>query len=263
MSTIITKITDWWSQIDWSATGSMIGAIGTCIAAGIAVKIAIKQNEITKQIADEQNRIEKEIAEKQLKQAELEIKISLYEKRYICFQLLQKYLYIGGILKHKQKKIPPEIQQQIIESVYYTNEADRESLTNEIRSLYGYLSDSQNTAMAWMKEAAGVSSSIATEYEENKKKIAIVDKKLLNLDFEYSERQINTIKTARFCFPNEIAEPIIKYISLIFSWDAYEKKCLNEEAIINSYEDICSKMIIPKIEDLLKLSYNELGGYEK
>lgn len=50
----------------------------------------------------------------------MEMKITLYEKRFVCYQLLKKYLYIGNIFKHKQKEIPPDIQQQIIESVYYS-----------------------------------------------------------------------------------------------------------------------------------------------
>lgn len=80
----------------------------------------------------------------------------------------------------------------------------------------------------------------------------------MNLDYEYSERQIDIIKTAKFCFPDEIANPTIKYISLIFSWDAYEKKCLNEKEIIVAYDDICSKKIIASMENLLTLSYEEL-----
>lgn len=134
---LLYSLNEWYSQINWSATGSMLGAIGTCIAAFFAIVIAKRQNDLTKKIAD-----------KQFEQAKLEMKITLYEKRFVCYQLLKKYLYIGNIFKHKQKEIPADIQQQIIESVYYSNEADRESLANEIRSLYGYLSDSQNSAMA-------------------------------------------------------------------------------------------------------------------
>lgn len=247
MHFLLYSLNEWYSQIDWSATGSMLGAIGTCVAAFFAIVIAKRQNDLTKKIAD-----------KQFEQAKLEMKITLYEKRFVCYQLLKKYLYIGNIFKHKQKEIPADIQQQIIESVYYSNEADRESLANEIRSLYGYLSDSQNSAMAWMKQAAGVDSKISRDYEKNKKRIAETNRKLLNLDYEYSERQISIIKTAKFCFPYEIANPAIKYISLVFSWDAYEKKCLNEKEIIVAYDDICSKKIIASMENLLTLSYEEL-----
>lgn len=244
---LLFSLNEWYSQIDWSATGSMLGAIGTCTAAFFAIVIAKRQNDLTKKIAD-----------KQFEQAKLEMKITLYEKRFVCYQLLKKYLYIGNIFKHKQKEIPSDIQQQIIESVYYSNEADRESLANEIRSLYGYLSDSQNFAKAWMKQASGVDLKNSRDYEKNKKRITEVDRKLLNLDYEYSERQIGIIKTAKFCFPDEIANPTIKYISLIFNWDAYEKKCLNEKEIIVAYDGICSKKIIASMENLLTLSYEEL-----
>ncbi len=251
---------EWWYQIDWAATGSMLAGIGTCIAAGFAVFIAIKQNNLTKEIAMKQNELTVQIADKQLKQTELELKIALYDKRYTCYQLLSKYLYIGSIFKHQLKEIPNEIQKQIIETAYYKNEVDRESVAKELQSLHSYLANSQNSAIAWMQSATGLNSSIAENYERNKTRIMEVDRKLVNIDYEYSEKQIAIIRTAKFCFPMKISEPIIKYISLIFSWDAYEKKCLNRDEILKQYNEICEKKIVSQMESLMKLPDAERRG---
>lgn len=225
-------LTEWWSNIDWAATGSMISGLGACGAIVFAIFIAHKQNELTRQIA-----------EKQLKQADFELKMALYDKRYICYQLITKYLYIGGLYKHQLKEFSQEIQRQLIESVYYNNEVDREVLVKKL----------QSTTVNFFKLT------INDQCEKDKEKNAEVARKLLNIDYEYSEKQKSIIRTAKFCFPIEIADPINEYISLIFSWDAYEQKCLNQDKILKLYEYICTNKIVPQMEALLKISYEEMS----
>lgn len=102
------KIIEWYYQIDWSATGSMIGGIGTCIAIGFAVWIAHKQNQLSKTIA-----------EKQIKQTELDQKIALYDKRYEVFQLFNKYFYIGNIFYNQKKELTSQMNKMIVEQIYF------------------------------------------------------------------------------------------------------------------------------------------------
>ena len=137
-------ILDWWSQRDWSATGSMLGGIGTCIAAIFACIIAKRQNDLTKQIS-----------EKQFEQTKLDQKIALYDKRYEVYELFSKYIYIGNIFLHKRKDIPDEINKMIVEQIYFSNEEDRENLTNEFVNLAKILNDPQKQVVVQMTEIQG------------------------------------------------------------------------------------------------------------
>lgn len=131
MLNFLSKVLDFYSQIDWSATGSMLGGIGTCIAAIFAILIAHRQNKVTQQIA-----------EKQLKQSEHELKIALYDKRYEIYTNFSQYLYYAGLAKRMQKE--PSVEQNLlfIESIYSKNDEDRIILTKKIGSLVKELNDS-------------------------------------------------------------------------------------------------------------------------
>lgn len=239
---------EWWSQIDWSATGSMLAGIGTCVAAVFAILIAMKQNKLTK-----------EISEKQIKQTELDQKIALYDKRYEIYSLFKQYLFYGGILAHIKKDLDTKNNLLLIESIYYTNTADRELLTNKLANLTGNMDNPQKATMKWIQEAAGLHSSVTDEYTKNSNDSNIIYKKLVNLDYEFSEKQIQKAKMSEFCFPNEISKYIIQYISLLFSWNAYEKKCLDIESITKCYNKICEEKIVSKMKEFLKLSYDEVS----
>ena len=238
---------EWWYQIDWSATGSMLAGIGTCVAAGFAILIAKKQNDLTKQIS-----------EKQIRQTELDQKIALYDKRYVIYSLFTQYLSYGGMLAHTEKDLDTKKNLMFIESIYYTNTSDREFLTNKLANLAGNIKGPQKTAMKWIQEAAGLHSSIADEYIKDSNDFNKIYKKLENLDYEFSEKQIQKAKMSEFCFPKEISELVIQYISLLFSWSAYEKKCLDIVSIKECYRKICEEKIVCKMKTFLTISYDEV-----
>lgn len=250
---------EWWCQIDWSATGSMLAGIGTCVAAGFAVFIAIKQNNLTREIAVKQNDLTKQIAEKQIKQTELAQKIALYDKRYEIYLLFTQYLSYGGMLAHTIKDLDTKNNLMLIESIYYTNSSDRELLTNKLANLAGNIKDPQKVAMKWMQEAAGLHSAIADEYIKDSNDFNKIYKNLENLDYEFSEKQIQKAKMSEFCFPEEISKYVIQYISLLFSWTAYEKKCLDAASITECYKKICEAKIVNKMKVFLKISYDEVS----
>lgn len=239
---------EWWSQIDWSATGSMLAGIGTCVAAVFAILIAMKQNKLTK-----------EISEKQIKQTELDQKIALYDKRYEIYSLFKQYLLYGGILAHTIKDLDTKNNLMFIESIYYTNTADRELLMNKLANLSGNINNPKNATMKWIQEAAGLHSSVADKYIKDTNDLNITYKKLVNLDYEFSEKQIQKAKMSEFCFPNEISKYVIQYISLLFSWNAYEEKCLDIDSITKCYKKICEEKIVSKMKVFLKLSYDEIS----
>lgn len=239
---------EWWYQIDWSATGSMLAGIGTLIAAGFAFFIAMKQNELTKQIA-----------EKQIKQTELAQKISLYDKRYEVYTLFSQYLLYAGMLSHIIKDLDVKNNLMFIESIYFTNTADRELLTNKLANLAGNIKAPQNAAMMWMQETVGLHSSVADEYLKDSNDLNKIYKKLVNLDYEFSEKQIQKAKMSEFCFPKEISKLVIQYISLLFSWSAYEKKCLDIDSIKECYKKICEEKIVSKMKVFLTISYDEIN----
>lgn len=260
MNTIMENIAVWGSQIDWSATGSMLGAIGTCIAAVIALWIAIKQNKITKQIADEQNRIEKEIAEKQLRQAELDQKIALYDKRFECYLLFNKFLYIGSWFSKLQKPLTEDLERQFINQIYYGNDSERDALAKQVGNIAKDLLSPTTSAIAQIQNFAGLKTPIGDKYIADEKLLEQMHLRLKNLDFDYAESQISKIKMSEFCFPTEISEIMIQYISLIFSYDAYENKKLDNDKIIEVYKEICNKQIVPRIKSYLNLASDEVGA---
>lgn len=247
MTDLFIGISDWWSQIDWSATGSMISAIGTCVAAFFAYLIAKRQNKLTGQIAD-----------KQFKQAELGQKIALYDKRYEVYSLFSKYIYIGNIFIHQKKELTPELNKMLLEQVYFDNESDREALTNKFVNLGKIVTDPQKQALAQMLLFQGTYSKNTAEYNKSKIEIGEIHKKIENMDYTFAEKQILKIRMAEFCYPIEIAIPIIKYISLIFSPEAYQKHELNRDKILSVFNEIKEKCITSKMKDLLKLSYENI-----
>ena len=238
---------EWYYQIDWSATGSMIGGIGTCIAIGFACWIAHKQNEITKQIA-----------EKQIQQTELDQKISLYDKRYEVYQLFSNYIYIGNIFINQKKPLTPELNKMIVEQIYYNNEIDRETITKKIVNLEKTVNDPNKQVVANISKMIGMTSIIADEYNNKKSDFDETYKKLLNIDYTFAENQIRKIKMAEFCYPENISKPIIQYISLIFSPEAYEKHELNRDKILKIFKEIKKNKIYEEMKSLLKLSYEDI-----
>ena len=240
-------ILDWCSQRDWSATGSMLGGIGTCVAVFFAWRIAKRQNELTKQIS-----------EKQFEQTKLGQKIALYDKRYEVYELFSKYIYIGNIFLNKRKDIPDEINKMIVEQIYFSNEEDREYLTNEFVNLAKILNDPQKQAVVQMTEIQGTYSKIVSEYNKSKSKIEHIHKKIENMDYTFAENQIAKIRMSEFCYPKEIAQLVIKYISLVFSQEAYQKHKLNEKEILSVFTEIQEKSIVSKMKSLLTLSYEEV-----
>ena len=63
---------------------------------------------------------------------------------------------------------------------------------------------------------------------------------------------------SEFCYPKEIAQLVIKYISLVFSQEAYQKHKLNEKEILSVFTEIQEKSIASKMKSLLTLSYEEV-----
>lgn len=242
------KLLEWFNQIDWSATGSMIGGIGTCIAIGFAVWIAHKQNVLSKAIA-----------EKQIKQTELDQKIALYDKRYEVYSLFNQYLFFGKMLSITIKDIDNETNSKIIEQIYYTNTADRELLTNKLTDLIKTVNNPNEAALNWMRNNLGISSNNSKQVERNPMDIQRTYNKLKNLDYEFSERQIQKAKMSEFCFPKEISKYVIEYISLLFNWSAYEKRQLDIKALLNCYNKITEEKIISKMKEYLTLSYEKIS----
>lgn len=248
MINFISKIQEVYSQIDWSATGSMLAGIGTCIAAVFAILIAHKQNKLTQQIA-----------EKQLKQSELELKIALYDKRYEIYTNFSQYLSYAGLAKRMQKTLTPELNLMFIESIYSRNDENREVLSKKIGSLAKELSDQNKPAMLWMKKNAGLDMPTVQDYEQKAEEMKIIYKERENIDYEFSEQQIRKAKMSKFCYPEEISNYVIKYFSLLFSFDAYKNKKLDYDSLVKCYEEICKNKIIQKMEVLLKLSYDDVS----
>ena len=250
---------DWWNQIDWSATGSMLSGIGTCIAAGLALFIAIKQGKLTKDIAYKQNELTKQIADKQIKQTELDQKIALYDKRYEIFQLFSQYIYVGNILSERKKELTPQMDATFIEQIYYDNKADRKSITEKLTELSKTVDDPQLQALVEMQKMTGIYSIKIENYNKSRIQLDKLYNQLRNLDYNFAEQQIRKIKMAEFCFPENIAKPIVTYISLIFSNEAYEKKKFDNDKIIKVFTEIKENKIFDKMKNLLKLSYDDVS----
>lgn len=247
MNSFFQSITNWWSQIDWSATGSMICGIGTCVAIFFAYKIAKKQNELTKQIA-----------EKELKQTELNQKIALYDKRYEIYSLFTQYLFYGKSLSITIKELDDKTNLQILESIYFTNSADRELLTNKLSHIVLQWDSPEKAAYNWMAEQLGIKNSLSKNKEMDSNDVQRLYNKLRNLDYEFSDQQIRKAKMSEFCYPEDISKYVIRYISLLFSWNAYEKKKLDTQAIKECYNEITQNNIISKMKELLKISSDEI-----
>lgn len=129
-----------YSKIDWSATGSMIGGIGTwaaCIAAAIVAII---------------------VARKQSRQTELQIKIALYDKRYDIYQIFRNLYAIGGIYF----VVPCDNDDKIVSYILEIVRAD-------------YIYNNENYGKKHIQKLAGISdSSNDSEIYRNAYKISVI-----------------------------------------------------------------------------------------
>ena len=80
-----------------------------------------------------------------------------------------------------------------------------------------------------------------------------------NSHFDEELNSVLNLNTQRLIDERKkIKHDIIKYISLIFSPEAYQKHELNRDKILSVFNEIKEKCITSKMKDLLKLSYENI-----
>jgi hypothetical protein len=217
-------------------------------------KLSLIQEEHKKQAERERFQIKKSIAEKELKAKELDLKISLYDKRYRVYECFRKYPFdkieefaIAGtntafLMPDGGRLNGAEATRMLIFGDRYIN--GRRQLLDELRML----EDKKNLTNAEQRKKNNLHNRILFE----------------NLDYWNSE--IALIEQAEFCFDESEAQMLIAFIKVMFEYanpigDQYDVKQFEElqMKLIKSIEDIKNNQLIDKLKDKLTLSYNEIN----
>lgn len=211
-------------NIDWNATGAMIGGIGTWVASFLAAIVALILHKQTIKIGKEQN-----------KQMEKEIKISLYDKRYKVYECFIKYY------SNFKTEAKPSI------------ELDRKTKDWAlIRGLvFGRISD-----VKWQDDLKKMLN------ERNKKKQAAQLLDMFFYDKDQFNDNMKIIKMSKFCYSKEISDSLISWIDaleiVLFKPSMYSDAEEDYALLIKLTNDIKSNDIISKMEDMLKVTYTDL-----
>src|SRR5574344_728266 len=172
-----------YSSIDWSAVGSMLGAIAASITCFFAIIIADRQNKLTK-----------EISNKQTQQTELQIRIELFDKRYKVYQCLLKYYNFGKLLSYEQTNLNGLTQIDVIVNsifpkTYIENNASSSIPLQKVNELL------QKTS--YMKEEVDTISMIYLVYpnfHEGEKIVTYVSKMLQYSLIGFDKNKVNELK---------------------------------------------------------------------
>lgn len=231
------------ANIDWSATGSMLSAIGTLITCFFAIIIAFRQNKLTKQIAS-----------KKLKQTEQELRIALYDKRYEIYIVFSYYMELGPLLTDEQISSPFDGSSIPKICILPNSIINRIDNTSRQKDLF------QIRELEIEKKKLLQSKNSSNQLIEIQNRIKEIERRIYFEDLSLCSKAIQTIELAKFCFNEKIAEVMIDYVKHILSFESSKNidRCYKSliDNVLPFYEK--AKKIEQEVENELKLAYDKL-----
>ncbi|MBR6199213.1 MAG: hypothetical protein IKQ61_02985 [Spirochaetales bacterium] len=219
--------------INWD----MWSAIGTCGAVIAAVIIANKQNNLSEKIAD-----------KQAGQEDLQIRISLFDKRYEIYQCFMKYWNIAN--------------------KYFATEWN-DQMNDSLIKLYNELFDNNSSDVRAEMKSEYIDLKEKNAIKPSTQELAYIQQQIYKEDNIVANKDSDTVSRIAFCFDNipctdDIKDLLSKITRIIIDVD---KNGTTQKEI---YKDIQSTIQIiqnnkvqEKLEEQLQISYDDLRKSKK
>lgn len=232
-----------WEAI--SAASEILGVIISSFLTGLIIfqtnKIDKSSKEQARLLADKQYDFESHTAEKEMQTRKLELKISLYDKRYAIYERIYPYTdRVKSAIQASKNPMPDGthfnskdlVIESLIDSTTRTHTKERiEQLNNDIKR-------------------AGTKEKVQKLTNDKNKLLAELEME----KFKFLSNDETIIMLAEFCYPKEIAIPIIEYFKIILNW-YLPGTSVTEEDVLSSLEDLHNKKILESMKSLLTLSY--------
>lgn len=212
-------------------------------------ELSARQEILKSETENKRFQIEQDIALKELRAKELELKISLYDKRYRVYECFNKYHFdaieksaVAGkknamLVCGENLNGPAATAFLIFNSNFISG---RHKTLQELRTL--------------------------TSAEQSRKDI--LNQQIYSENFEFWRSEIAIIEQAEFCFNSTEAQMLIDFVKSMFKYatiETFQDGTMFEKAqkeLLKAIEDIKSNCVVDKIKSCLYLSYNEIGKQE-
>lgn len=248
----------------WQTLSTILLAIATLC---LTWYIAKRQEQLTKDqddLANQQGQLkihlerewlktQQAVMEKELKAKELELKISLYDKRYKVYECLKKYT--GERVKEYAKAG---------ETIAMKLPNGKELNGSEALSIMIFNSEFINGRRAVLEElqAYEIKKNL-TQAEHTRKNI--LNQRICLENIEFWTCEIQLVEQSEFCFDAEEAQLLISYINAVFEYAnpigikrTKEEFARVQSELLSTIEKMESKNLINNIKSKLNLSYNEI-----
>jgi hypothetical protein len=243
---ILEKIMEFYMDIsNWTE----VEAWGTWASVIVNLVLTIFIIRITWVINKKQIKLQEDISYKEFKAKDLELKISLFNKRhnvYVCFlkyfEPFKDFPNTSDIIKTPIGNIPRD---EMLSKLILGNTKTTRLNEQEILKLNMQLNNINDQ----------------NEIKKIKEQIVAIRNQNFfeNLDFLKEEEII--IGLSEFCYPKEINEPIINYVKYLHKYiipSTPDDKKKNFSNAIFYYKKINEDKILDKMKILLKLAYDDI-----
>lgn len=221
----------------WQAISAISEILGVIVSSFLTGLIIIQTNKINKRSKKQANKL----AKKEQQTRRLELKISLYDKRYAIYERIYPYTErLESAIQFSKQPLPDgshvDSKDLVIESLM--NSATRTHTKEHIAKLTSDI------------EKAETNEKIQKLTNERGKLLSDLQME----KFKFLSHDQAVIMLAEFCYPKEIAIPIIKYFEIIFSW-YFSDGTTTEDDVLSNLKELHKMKIFQKMKSLLTLSY--------